>query len=158
MLRRTVAASTAIALTAVAAPLPMATAATSDKSFKKQANAICKVAGEGVEKLPKITDDNALQVLTAEVKIANALVKGLKKIDPPASKAAKYKSFIAATKEQATYVDKMLDAAKAKQSDAKIEALAKKADATGKRGNKIAKQLKLSDCAKSYEAGGGSSS
>jgi hypothetical protein len=157
MLRRTVAASTALALTAVAAPLPLATAATSDKTFKKQANAICKVAGEGVEKLPKITDDNALEVLTAEVKIANALVKGLKKIDAPSSKAAKYKSFIASTQKQADYIDKMLDAAKAKQSDAKIDALAKKADAAGKRSNTLAKQLKLSACAKSYKAGGASS-
>ena len=158
MLRRTVAASTAIALTAAVAPLPLAGAATKDPSWKQQANAICQVAGEGVEKLPKITKDNALEVLTAEVKIANGLVIGLKKIHPPAGKRAKFKSFTAATKRQATYIDKTLDAAKAQEPDSKVDALAEKADAAGKRSNKLAKQLGLSACAKTYEAGGSASS
>ena len=38
----------------------------------------------------------------------------------------------------------------------KIDALAEKADAAGKKSNSLAKQLKLSACAKTYKAGGAS--
>lgn len=151
MLRRTVAATATIALTAAAAPLPLAGAATSDATFKKKANAACAAAGEKVSKLPDLTKENTAEVLLKEVDIVHALVKKLQAIKPPSSKATKYKSFIASTKKQATLVEEALDEAKDDHT-AKAESLLEQAASAGKKSDSLAKQLKLSDCAKRYSA------
>lgn len=157
MLRRTAAATAAIALTSAVAPLPLAGATTSSATFAKKANAACAAAGAKVEQLPKMSDSNAAEVLAAEGDIVAALVKKLKTIDAPKAKASKYKSFVAVNQEQAKLVDKAIAAAKKKQTS-KVESYLKQLAKAGDRSDALAKSLKLSDCAKSYTAGGGGSS
>jgi hypothetical protein len=154
MLRRTAAATAALALTTAVAPLPLASATTSSKTFTKKANAACAAAGAKIEQLPKMSESNAATVLAAEGDIVAALVKKLKTIKAPEAKASKYKSFVAANQEQATLVDKAIAAAKKKQTS-KVETYLKQIAKAGDRSDSLAKSLKLSDCAKSYESGGG---
>lgn len=154
MLRRTAAATAAIALTSAVAPLPLAGATTSSATFTKKANAACAAAGAKVEQLPKMSDSNAAQILVAEGDIVAALVKKLKTIDAPKAKASKYKSFVAVNQKQVTLVRKAIAAAKKKQTS-KVESYLKQLAKSGDRSDALAKSLKLSDCAKSYAPGGG---
>ena len=151
MPNRTAAVITTLALTTAVAPLPLAGAATSDATFKKKANAACRSAGAKVRKLPDLTKENTAEVLLEEVGIVEALVKKLKAIDPPKGKTTKYKSFISATQKQATLAEQAVETAKAQDTD-KAESLLKQAAKAGERSDALAKQLKLSDCAKRYSA------
>jgi hypothetical protein len=153
MIRRTAVAASALALAASAAPLPLAGAATSDATFKKQANAACTTAGRQIEALPEVTDDNAVQTLTKTAKIARSLVKKLKAIDPPKAKAAKYQQFVKVNADQATVADDLIKAIKAKET-AKVKSLTKKIDKAGDRSDALAKSLGLDACAKPVEPGG----
>jgi hypothetical protein len=152
MLRRTAALSATLALTAAAAPLPLAHA-TSNALFTKKANAACAAAGAKVEALPKITNANFFEVLGQEVKILSSLVTKLDAIKPPSAKQAKYKAMLAESRKQITLA-RQTGAAVEKQQAAKAKSLAKQLEKAGERSDALAKALKLSDCAKDYNPGG----
>jgi hypothetical protein len=151
MSHRTVAVAATLALAATAAPLSLAGAATSDATFKKQANAACASAGKKVQALPKLTDANERSVLKKETTILKAMVKKLKTIDAPSAKAAKFKQFVQVNQDAADLSDQTLKAL-ADGDAGKAKSLAAKLEKAGDRSDALAKSLKLSDCAKDYSA------
>jgi hypothetical protein len=144
--RTTVAAATALTLAASAAPLPFAHAADSNATFTKKANAACRAAEKITSNQPETTSKNAVKVLTAERKAFTTLIGKLEALDPPSSKAAKFKSYIKVLDEAESLIGQAVTAAKAKD-ESKLDAIAAKLKKASKRGTKLAKDLKLTECA-----------
>jgi hypothetical protein len=141
-----------IILTAVSTligPLSTATAATTDETFTRQANAICAQEGAKVTALPEVTDENAVVVLGQLTGIISELARRLDLVAAPPAKAAKFRTYLVVTRQSVTYVRRTITAIK-RHDPAGTRTWMRKALAADARGNKLAAQLGLTDCAKDY--------
>lgn len=130
-------------------PLPFASAATSDATFMRRANAVCRAEGAKVAALPPVHDDNAVVVLGQLADIVDGLVGRLKRIEPPRAKAARYRVYLDTTRQSVTYLRRAIAAIE--RHDARVaRSSMSQAVQTDTRGTGYAHVLGLADCAKDY--------
>ncbi|HEX4344956.1 MAG TPA: hypothetical protein VHZ31_05290 [Solirubrobacteraceae bacterium] len=125
----------------------------SNASFTKSADGACASAGAQITKLPKLTGANLIQTVNKETAIAAKLVTRLEAIKAPAAKASRYRALIKTIQDQSTYLRAGIGALQHDQVS-RGKGLLDKADAVGRRGDKLATKLKLPACAKDYSAQG----
>ena len=138
------AAAAALALGASAAP------STAAGGYPQRADKACAAAGAKIERLASSLTPS---VISREISIVTTLVRQLKAITPPASRAKKYKTFIAETETQVVNVKAALAAAR-RGDAAGVDSALKKVAAAGHASDATARALGLAACAKDYEARG----
>ena len=141
-----------VAVSALAAPLPVAGARTTAVQFNHKANAVCATAGDKIEKLPGTDSTSLVKNFRAQIKIINTMVRRLDAIEAPKAQRAQYRSFVAVQRQQVAFVEKSLAAAKAKDTK-RAAALLFQVVKKGQRGVRLATDLDLSDCARDYYPG-----
>lgn len=157
-MRRFVAMLSVAAVSAAAAPVPVAGAVGSSPTakFVRKVDKTCAQSAEWVAGLPEITDKNIHHVLATEAGILASLAKRLKAITPPQPKKAKYTSFVKATQEQSTLIRKALKAAKKKKgAKAKVAAALREAVDAGDRAGRLASEIGVDACVSDFTPGVG---
>jgi hypothetical protein len=154
-MRRFAALTAAVALTAAAAPVPLAAAKTTQATFSYRANTACSDAGAKIEALPAGETQTVVKEFRALVKINAALVKRLNGIEAPASSKRQYRKFININRQQLTLVQQALTSARQHHVD-HTAALLFKVVKLGQQGETVATDLDLSDCNRSYYPGASS--
>jgi hypothetical protein len=141
-----------IALTVVSTfigPLPFATAATSDATFVRQANTVCRAEGAKISAVPELTDGNEVVVLGQLADLVSGIARKLSRIEAPPAKAAKYRAYLTTTRESVTLLRRTIAAIKRRDA-ADARASMRQALAADDRGSAYAAALGLPDCAKDY--------
>lgn len=141
-----------IALTVVSTligPLSVATAATSDAMFVREANGICRQQGAEVRKVPEVTADNAVSVLTRTAGIVSELARRLDLVAAPPAKAPKFKAYRGILRQSVTEVRHTITAIK-RHDAAGVRTSMRRAVAADQHGDTYATALGLADCAKDY--------
>jgi len=141
---------TIAAVSLTLAPMVAAPSSLGASSFQQKADRACAKAGAAVERLPK---NVTVTVIEKQIQIADAMLKDLRAINPPATSAKKYDKFITETKDQVVDVKAVLSAAE-QNNKSKTESELKKATAAGKASDATARALGLAACAKDYQPEG----
>jgi hypothetical protein len=151
-MRRFAALTAAVALTAAAAPIPLAGAKTTQATFSYRANAACAAAGAKVEAMPASQTKSIVTEFRALVTINHDLINDLNKIEAPKSSKRQYRKLINLNRRQLKLVEQALASAKAHHVDASAASLFKVVK-LGYQSEDVATDLDLGDCNRDYYPG-----